>query len=85
VRNELRGLAYVEVKGWRRFLLFSAKTVTARNARHKATYLPEANKQSQPQPAATRRRAKLWQAVDALLLNGTELQRSVEKRQKQTK
>jgi len=58
-----RWTAHVEVKGWRVFLLFPAKTMTARSALHEATALiarakRRQIKQSQPKPAATRRRAK---------------------------
>ena len=58
-----RWTAHVEVEGWRVFLLFSAKTMTARSALHEATALiaraeRRQIKQSQPKPAATRRRAK---------------------------
>lgn len=39
VRNERRWTAHVEVEGWRVFLLFPAKTMTARSALHEATAL----------------------------------------------
>ena len=63
MRHERRWAAHVEVKGWRVFLLLSAKTMTARSALHEATALiarakRRQIKQSQPKPAATRRRAK---------------------------
>jgi hypothetical protein len=58
-----RWTAHVEVKGWRVFLLFPAKTMTARSALHEATALiarakRRQVKQSQPKPTATSRRAK---------------------------
>lgn len=58
-----RWTAHVEVEGWRVFLLFPAKTMTARSALHEATALiarakRRQIKQHQPKPAATRRRAK---------------------------
>jgi len=58
-----RWTAYVEVKGWRVFLLFSSKTMIARSALHEATLLiarakRRQIKQHQPKPVATRRRAK---------------------------
>ncbi len=58
-----RWTAHVEVEGWRVFLLFPAKTMTTRSALHEATALiarakRRQIKQSQPKPAATRRRAK---------------------------
>lgn len=39
VRHERRWTAHVEVEGWRVFLLFPAKTMTARSALHEATAL----------------------------------------------
>jgi len=76
--------------GWRRFLLSPAKTVTALNAHTRLSLFIAKAKRWQynkikPKPAVTRRRAKLWQAVDVLLLCAMKLQRNEAKGQKRTK
>tara|TARA_R110002096_G_C14561684_1_gene719958 strand:- start:983 stop:1186 length:204 start_codon:yes stop_codon:yes gene_type:complete len=51
---------------------FYYKKAECKGTYTRLTYLPEAFNKIKPQPAATRRRAKLWQAVDVWLLTATQ-------------